>query len=84
VSVSVSDLNILATSTLYVCRAHSLLPLHLFLSSSLKDLLIVLPVHFVCALSTFMILKLLLPVNMASVALAPISYSEDNAWLVVR
>lgn len=49
--------------------------------ASLRDLCVVIPVHFLCTLSTFMILKLFLPTGVA--ALAPISYSDTHAWFAV-
>lgn len=51
---------------------------------SLRELCVVVPIHFVCTLSTFRIVKLLLPSDVASLALAPIVYSHDNPWFVVR
>jgi hypothetical protein len=49
---------------------------------SLRDLCVIMPVHFLCTLSTFMILKLFLPTGVASIALAPVVYSNTNAWFV--
>ena len=51
---------------------------------SLREMCVVVPIHFLCTLSTFRIVKLLLPSEVASLALAPIVYSHDNPRFVVR
>lgn len=50
---------------------------------SLRELVIITPIHFVCALSSVMMLRLLLPESLSSLAISPIIYSDDNPWMVV-
>lgn len=51
---------------------------------SLREMCLCLAIHFVCTLSTFRIVKLVLPSNVVSLALEPIEYSQGNPWFVVR
>jgi hypothetical protein len=51
---------------------------------SVREMCLCLPIHFVCTLSTFGIVKLVLPSNVVSLALAPLVYSQDNPWFLVR
>jgi hypothetical protein len=51
---------------------------------TLREMCICLPIHFVCTMSMFRIVKLLLPSNMVSLALEPIVYSQENPWFMVR
>jgi hypothetical protein len=50
----------------------------------LVELVIVLPVHLVCIVSTSVVLQRILPEQLASLALGPIEYANDgNPWIVV-
>lgn len=51
----------------------------------LKQLLVVIPLHLVCIVSTSVFLRYILPTSISSVAFETISYSNDgNPWIVVR
>lgn len=59
-------------------------PLLVFLIS-LKELVIIQPVHLVTMVSTLQFLRKVLPEHLLSLALEPIEYSNDeNTWTVVR
>jgi hypothetical protein len=62
---------------------------HIFSCSQLLfrlgELLVIIPMHVVCIVSTFSFLRNVLPEQVASQALDPIEYSHDgNPWIVVR
>jgi hypothetical protein len=49
-----------------------------------QELLVVLPIHFACAISTVVSLKKLLPEDYHPLAFEPIAYSVEGSWLLVR
>jgi hypothetical protein len=56
-----------------------------FIIFRLGELLVIIPMHVVCIVSTFGFLCKVLPDQVASQALDPIEYLHDgNPWIVVR
>ena len=54
------------------------------MSYSLFELLVILPIHVVCIVSTSVFVRRVLPDSIASLALEPVDYSIDGRlWAVV-